>query len=60
VPDWNEAKTRTTLIDPALAAAGWDLRDPHQVGFEIPVDGTPPEVWEVQRKLLEGAALRHK
>lgn len=35
----NEAKTRKDLIDPALTAAGWNLQEPLQVKFEIPVDG---------------------
>lgn len=35
----NEANTREDLIDPALEIAGWNLKDPNQVRFEIPVDG---------------------
>src|SRR5690348_11950329 len=41
----NEAKTRKDLIDPALEKAGWNLRDPAQVGIEIPVDGYDAEPW---------------
>jgi type I restriction enzyme, R subunit len=40
-----EATTRTELIDPSLAAAGWDVRNPQQVGLEIPVDGFDPQEW---------------
>ena len=40
-----EAATRQELIDPALAAAGWDVRNPQQVGQEIPVDGFDPQEW---------------
>ncbi len=38
-----EAKTRKELIDPAITKAGWNLMDPTQVGFEIPVDGEDAE-----------------
>src|SRR5947207_3845221 len=41
----SEARTRKALIDPALANAEWDLRDPAQVGIEIPVDGYDAEPW---------------
>lgn len=41
----NEARTRKELIDKALTAAGWNLLDPSQVGFEIPVDGAGAEPW---------------
>lgn len=41
----SEAFTRTELIDPALELAGWNLKDPNQVGFEIPVDGYDAEPW---------------
>ena len=41
----NEARTREDLIDPALLKAGWDLNNPQQVGFEIPVDGYNAEPW---------------
>lgn len=41
-----EATTRTELIDPALAAAGWDVRNSQQVGLEIPVDGFDPQAWQ--------------
>jgi len=40
-----EATTRKELIDPALAAAGWDVHNPEQVGLEIPVDGFDPAAW---------------
>ena len=47
-----EAKTRRDLIDPALKRAGWDLDDPNQVGFEIPIDDTDPAAWQaLQTKL---------
>lgn len=32
---------RKELIDPALAAAGWNVNDKVRVGIEIPVDGFP-------------------
>ncbi len=35
----NESKTRSSLIDPQMLKAGWDLADRRSVGFEIPVDG---------------------
>ena len=41
----NEARTREDLIDPALIKAGWQLNNPQQVGFEIPVDGYDAEPW---------------
>jgi type I restriction enzyme R subunit len=41
----SESKTRSTLIDPALRAAGWRLNDRSQVQFEIPVDGYDAEPW---------------
>ena len=41
----NESKTRSTLIDPQLEAAGWRLSDRSQVRFEIPVDGYDAEPW---------------
>ena len=34
---WNEAKTRTLLIDTMLTACGWDLNNPAQVGIEVEV-----------------------
>jgi type I restriction enzyme, R subunit len=40
-----ESKTRSTLIDPQLQAAGWRLNDRSQVRFEIPVDGYDAEPW---------------
>ncbi|MFL7791440.1 MAG: hypothetical protein AB8I69_04815 [Anaerolineae bacterium] len=42
----NETKTRKGLIDPALQDAGWDVRNPDQVGIEIPVDGFDPAAWK--------------
>lgn len=41
----NEAQARYLLIDPALTAAGWNLDDRTQVGFEVPVDGYDAEPW---------------
>jgi type I site-specific restriction endonuclease len=41
----SEAKTRKALIDPALEAAGWHLKDKSRVGLEIPVDGYDAEPW---------------
>ncbi len=41
----NEARTRKELIDQTLSASGWNLLDPSQVGFEIPVDGAGAEPW---------------
>lgn len=35
---WNEAKTRTLLIDAMLLQAGWDVANPAQVGQEVEVD----------------------
>ena len=35
---WNEAKTRTLLIDAMLLQAGWDVANPAQVGHEVEVD----------------------
>ena len=35
---WNEAKTRTLLIDAMLLQAGWDVSNPAQVGQEVEVD----------------------
>ncbi|MEP0357405.1 DEAD/DEAH box helicase family protein [Paraglaciecola sp.] len=34
---WNEAKTRTLMIDAMLLQAGWDVSDPEQVGQEFEV-----------------------
>ena len=34
---WNEAKTRALLIDAMLSQAGWDVKDPKQVGIEFEV-----------------------
>jgi type I restriction enzyme, R subunit len=41
----NEFRTRTSLIDPALKRAGWNVKDATQVGLEIPVDGYDKEPW---------------
>lgn len=41
----NESATRVILIDPLLHAAGWNVKDPTQVGREIPVDGYDKEPW---------------
>ena len=41
----SESKTRSTLIDPQLHAAGWRLADRSVVRFEIPVDGYNAEPW---------------
>ncbi|WP_438876166.1 hypothetical protein, partial [Bacillus cereus group sp. Bce031] len=35
---WNEAKTRTLLIDAMLLQAGWHVSNPAQVGQEVEVD----------------------
>ena len=48
--DLNEARTRETLIDPALARAGWDMRDRDQVRIEVPVDGFDPRAWAAFRE----------
>jgi len=50
----DEKKTRKELIDPALEKAGWDIRNPNQVGIEIPVDGFDPEAWiELKNELRQ-------
>ncbi|MBZ5686706.1 MAG: DEAD/DEAH box helicase family protein [Acidobacteriia bacterium] len=41
----NEFRTRSSLIDPALKRAGWNVNDRTQVGLEIPVDGYDKEPW---------------
>ena len=41
-----EAQTRQQLIDPALEKAGWDVKNPEQVGLEIPVDSFDPQAWQ--------------
>lgn len=41
----NEGQARYILIDPALRAAGWNLEDRTQIGFEIPVDGYDAAPW---------------
>ncbi len=41
----SEARTWRDKIDSALQAAGWDLDNRAQVGFEIPVDGYDAEPW---------------
>ena len=35
---WSEAKTRALLIDAMLSQAGWNVKDPKQVGIEFEVD----------------------
>ncbi len=35
---WNEAETRKQMIDTMLDRAGWNVKDPDQVGIEVPVD----------------------
>jgi type I restriction enzyme R subunit len=53
----NEARTRKALIDPALERAGWDLQNPQQVRFEIPVDDVDAATWQaLQQKLAETRA----
>jgi type I restriction enzyme R subunit len=50
----NESQTRKEHIDPALAKAGWDVRDHTQVGIEIPVDGFDPLAWQqLERELRQ-------
>jgi len=38
---WDEAKTRTLLIDTMLTQAGWDLKNKEQVSLEYPVEHQP-------------------
>lgn len=38
---WNEAKTRAMLIDAMLLQAGWDIKNPDQVGREVEVQFPP-------------------
>ena len=40
-----EAKARAELINPQLAAAGWDLSDHTNIRFEVPVEGYDPAPW---------------
>lgn len=47
-----EAQTRRSLIDKALAQAGWNLHDRQQVGQEIPVDGSDPQAWRTLQSQL--------
>ena len=35
---WDEATTRTRIIDVMLIQAGWDVNDPDSVGIEVEVD----------------------
>jgi type I site-specific restriction endonuclease len=58
LPNPTEAKTRNDLINPALEKAEWNLADPNQVGFEIPVDETDPAVW--QRRQTKLRTLRER
>ncbi len=64
MPGPNEATTRRELIDPALQRAGWDLNDPDQVRFEIPVDGTSPQAWSALKvelnRIKEAGGTYHK
>ena len=53
MPTPTEAQTRKTLIDPALTRAGWDLDDPNQVRFEIPVDDVSPAAWQIFQEKLK-------
>ena len=39
----NEGQARYILIATALRAAGWNLDDRTQAGFEVPVDGYDAE-----------------
>ena len=41
-----QAQTRKDVIDPALERVGWDLNNPNQVRFEIPVDDVSPAAWQ--------------
>lgn len=38
---WDESTTRKLLIDTQLAAAGWDVNNPEQVGLEIEIHHQP-------------------
>lgn len=53
----NEAQTRKRYIDQALAAAGWDVTDTHQVGVEIPADGFSSEAWRALQGRIREAGL---
>ncbi len=61
MPSPTEAVTRRDLIDPALAHAGWNVADKHQVGIEIPVDGSNPQTWAqtAQTLIHDPAAAYH-
>jgi hypothetical protein len=59
MPDPTEADTREKLIDPALEKAGWDLQDPKQVRFEIPVYDTDPAAWQILQAELRRLRKRH-
>lgn len=54
----NEQQTRARLIDQALTHAGWNLKDPTQVGLEIPVDGTDPLEWARLSQHLSQGGVR--
>lgn len=41
----SEAKARAELINPQLAAAGWELTDRTRVHLEVPVEGYDPTPW---------------
>jgi len=62
MPTPTEAQTRETLIDPALERAGWNLSDPNQVRFEIPVDDVSPAAWmalQTELKKLQDAGVSY-
>jgi type I restriction enzyme R subunit len=54
-----ERQTRKSLIDPALKRAGWDVRNPDQVGIEIPVDGFDPAAWHTLEARLRRIRDEH-
>lgn len=55
-----EQQTREQLIDRALAQAGWNVKNPEQVGVEIPVDGASPEAWRrLSEKLRESGSAAY-
>ena len=41
----NGEASEASLIDRVLETAGWNLKDPDEVGIEIPVDGYDAEPW---------------
>jgi len=56
-PHPTESQTRKTLIDTALARAGWDVTDPTQVGIEIPADDFSPQAWHALQNQLREAGV---